>query len=474
MALSRAENTGLDDEDSMHSMNGSLMTRRDLVAGAAAGVALASTPGEAQTRLPAEVEVVIVGAGAAGIACARRLVEAGRQVLVLEAKDMTGGRCISDAVRFDRPMDLGAHWVHAGAANPILPHLRATGLELYPVPEAERVLIRGRALRESEREAFAAAMRLSLRAILAAGRAGREVSIAEVLPPETGDWRATVEFLRGAWDCGKDVAEISCVDFFNAIEADEFFVRQGFGTALSRLADGLPVRLSTPVTRIDWSGRLATVETAAGTVRARAVVVTVSTGVLAAGAIRFSPALPRRTQDAIAGLSMGAYEHIIVEMPGNPMGVEIDEDVMVRASDRRTAKALARIGGTDWWYLDIGGAHARDLARQGADAMRDFAIDWLQNEFGVQARRAVTQVHATSWTTDPFIRGSWSVAAPGATRQRPILAEPLQDRLIFAGEATDTTQWGTVGGAWASGQRAAERVLGWLGPARGQAGARAR
>lgn len=440
------------------------MTRRALIAAASASVAV---PAMAQTqRLPAELDVVVVGAGAAGVAAARRLVADRRSVVVLEAKAQAGGRCVTDAVTFDVPIDLGAHWIHAADVNPIVAPLTQAGLTLYPVPDHERVLTRGRPLREAEREGFAAAMRLSLRAILAAGREGREVALAEVMPPELGDWRPTVEFLRGAWDCGKDMPEISCVDFANAIESDELFCREGFGTGLAKLSEGLPIRLSTPVTRVDWSGRGVAVETTAGTVRARAAIVTVSTGVLASGAIRFAPGLPRRTADAIAGLGMGAYEHIIVEMSGNPMGLRADENVVVKAGDRRTAKGLARMGGSEWWYFDVGGAHARDLARAGSSAMRDFVVDWVQNEYGVQARRAIGRVEATNWLGDPNVRGGWSVAGPGMTRLRPMLAEPIGERLILAGEATHVSQWGTVGGAWASGERAADTAIRWLGGAR--------
>jgi monoamine oxidase len=445
------------------------MTRRRLLAAPillAPVEALAQRAGNrGQGASAQEVDVVVVGAGAAGIAAARRLMAEGRSVTVLEAKDRTGGRCITDTTAFGLPMDLGAHWIHAPQDNPLVPLARAAGFDLYDDPDRPRLLIKGREPREGEREAFASALRRSQRAILEAGEAGREIAVAEALPRDLRDWRATVEFLKGAWDSGKEVGEISCVDFYNALETRDLFCRQGYGTILARLAEGLPVRLSTPVTRIDWSGRGVAVETPAGTLRARAAIVTVSTAVLGAGAIRFTPALPRRQQEAVHALSCGAYEHLIVRLPGDPMGAKPDEPFVVKADTGATAKPLARIAGSDWWYFDIGGAFARDLVRAGPAAMKAFAAEFVGNEFGPQARRAMDEVQVTAWTADPFVRGAWSVAGPGATPQRLRLAEPVGQRLVIAGEATDEGLWGTVGGAWASGERAAGQVLAWLQPA---------
>jgi monoamine oxidase len=412
-----------------------------------------------------EVDVVVVGAGVAGLAAARKLVAAGRRVQVIEAKDRVGGRCHTVTQPFGVPIDLGAHWLHAVEVNPLVPIFKAAGFDLYEPPWDERLSIRGRGPREGEREAYAAALSRSHRAILAAGRAGRDVPLSEVLP-DTADWRATIEFLWGAWDSGKEVQEISCLDFFNAVEGDEYFCRTGLGTAVASLATGLPIRLSTPATRIDWSGRDVTVETPSGNLRARAAIVTVSTAVLGANAIRFTPALPRRQAEAIAALSCGAYEHLIVHLPGDPFVAQADEIIVAKTETRRTARGLARLGGSDWWYLDIGGRFARDLAREGEAAMKAFAAEFVERDLGTAARRAMGAVHVTNWSNDPHVRGAWSVAAPGGTRQRSVLGEPMGERLILAGEATDATRWGTVGGAFASGDRAADQVLRWIAPQR--------
>ncbi|MCA0317427.1 MAG: FAD-dependent oxidoreductase [Proteobacteria bacterium] len=440
------------------------MSRRSLLA--ASMLAAGAGEGRAQPAggMPSEADVVVIGAGAAGIAAGRRIAAAGRSVAILEARDRVGGRCLTDTVTFGVPMDLGAHWIHAPADNPLVPLARAAGFGLYDDAARQRLVIKGRNPREGEWEAFASALTRTQRAILEAGEAGREVALSEVVPGDLRDWRPTIDFLKGPWDSGKEMGEISCVDYYNALETQDMFCRQGYGAILAKLAEGLPVRLATAVTRIDWSGRGVNVETPAGTIRGRAAVVTASTAVLASGAIRFAPAIPKRQLDAIQALSCGAYEHLIVHLPDNPMDAKPDQAFVVKADTAATAKALARIGGSDWWYLDIGGRFARDLAAAGPAAMKAFAAEFIGNEFGPHARRAMGDVHVTSWTTDPFIRGAWSVAGPGATPQRLRLAEPVGQRLAFAGEATDEGLWGTVGGAWASGERAADQVLRWVAP----------
>lgn len=440
------------------------MSRRSLLA--ASMLAAGAGEGRAQPSggMPSEVDVVVIGAGAAGIAAGRRIAAAGRSVAILEARDRVGGRCLTDTVTFGVPMDLGAHWIHAPVDNPLVPLARAAGFALYDDAARQRLVVKGRNPREGEWEAFASALTRTQRAILEAGEAGREVALSEVVPGDLLDWRPTIDFLKGPWDSGKEMSEISCVDYYNALETQDLFCRQGYGAILAKLAEGLPVRLATAVTRIDWSGRGVNVETPAGTIRGRAAVVTASTAVLASGAIRFAPAIPKRQLDAIQALSCGAYEHLIVHLPDNPIDAKPDQAFVVKADTTATAKALARIGGSDWWYLDIGGRFARDLAAAGPAAMKAFAAEFIGNEFGPHARRAMGDVHVTSWTTDPFIRGAWSVAGPGATPQRLRLAEPVGQRLAFAGEATDEGLWGTVGGAWASGERAADQVLRWLAP----------
>jgi monoamine oxidase len=113
--------------------------------------------------------------------------------------------------------------------------------------------------------------------------------------------------------------------------------------------------------------------------------------------------------------------------------------------------------------VDVGGAFGRDLSAQGEEAMVDFAVNWLGNLYGADLKKAVKRSHATRWNDEPWTLGAFSVASVGGQGSRRVLMEPVRERLWFAGEAAHETLWGTVGGAWESGERAADAVLKHLG-----------
>jgi hypothetical protein len=169
--------------------------------------------------------------------------------------------------------------------------------------------------------------------------------------------------------------------------------------------------------------------------------------------------VPRHHSDAIAKLPLGAYEHIALELPGNPLGLQTDDLVFEKATSQRTAALLANISGTPLCFVDVAGPFGASLVKAGEDDMVAFAREWLGSLFGADAPRRLKRAAATSWARDPFARGSFSAALPGGQWARKALQEPVRDRLFFAGEAVHETLWGTVGGAWESGTRAAQAAL---------------
>ena len=438
------------------------LTRRSFVAGSAALAA----PRLANAAPAPEPDVLIVGAGAAGIAAARRIMAIGRRCVVLEAKGEIGGRCVTDTGTFGVPFDRGAHWIHTPAANPVTKLATQTGLDVYRAPSGQRVRIGRRYARDSELEDYLASVVRANRAIAEASRGRSDVSCARALPNDLGDWRATVEFVLGPYAFGRDLAELSAVDVARAAERDvDAFCRQGFGALLAKLAAGLPMRLSTPVTQLDISGRGGRIEakTSGGpAVRAPYAIVTVSTGVLAAGKITFTPELPKRQVEAVGQLRLGSYDRIALEL-ANPLGLRRDDVVLEKAADARTAALLANVSDSSLAYVDIGGKFGRELSDKGERAMIEFAIEWLANLYGPDARNTVKRTAATRWNADPWTLGAMSGAAPNGHGARRVLMEPVRDRLYFAGEAVRETQWGTVGGAWESGERAAEAILRKMG-----------
>ena len=438
------------------------ITRRSFLS-ATAAVAAAPVLRATAAPLPREAEIVVIGAGAAGIAAAQRIMAAGRKVVVIEAAAQIGGRCITDATTFDVPFDRGARWMHNPETNPMIRLARSAGLDVAQAPAGQKMRIGRRNARAGETEEFLAALMRANRAIDEASRGKLDTACASVLPKDLGDWAGAAEFMLGAGFAGKDLRELSVIDKARAQDRNAAIAcRQGLGTLIAKLGEQVPVALATPASRISWSNRDASVETPAGRIAARAAILTVSTNVLTSGAIKFGPDMPKRTLDASARLTLGSYDHIVLQLPGNPLGLSRDDVLIEQSNSTRTGLMFANIGGSSLCAIDVGGSFGRDLSAHGEPAMIAFAREWITKLFGSEAAAAVQKASATRWNTSPFVMGAMSAASPGGQPSRKILAEPIGN-LFIAGEATHETLWGTVDGAWDSGERAAEAALRKIG-----------
>jgi monoamine oxidase len=431
--------------------------RRSFIAGS---VALASTPALGAVSASGETDVAIVGAGAAGIAAARKVAAAGRRFALIEASDHAGGRCVTDNRIFGVPFDRGAHWLHMPDINPVAKLAARTGLDIYPAPPGQKLRIGRRNAREGEMEDYLGAIVRGNRAIQEAARGKADVACVQALPKDLGDWRPAVEFVLGPFGCAKNLDEVSAVDFARSLERDaDAFCRQGFGALLAKLAIDLPVQFGVAVTRMQSTRNFVEIETTRGRINARTAIVTVSNGVLAADKIKFTPELPPRQRDAIAKLSLGSYDHVAFELKGNPLQLQNDDLVFEKATGARTAALLANVSGTPLCMVEIAGKLGRELSQAGERAMIDFATGWLVDLYGENIKKSIGKTHATRWAAEPLALGAFSAAAVGGQGGRKVLMEPVRERLFFAGEAVHETLWGTVGGAWESGERAADAAV---------------
>lgn len=419
------------------------LTRRALLAGLG-GTALAAAPARS-----GEPEVVVIGAGAAGLAAAATLQALGRRVIVLEAMDRIGGRAFTDRGAFGVPFDVGCAWLHAADRNPFAGYARAHGFDLRPHEyDLERVFLGPQAI---DAELVNAAEEAMSEAISAAASDAPASLVADVSTP-VGE--AAGDYL-GALDMAVDLDELSTFDYAAAEDlSPNLLCAQGFGSIVAHRGRDLPVRLSTPVRAVRWDGPGVSVITDRGDLRARAAVITVSTGVLAGGGLRFTPELPVAHQEAIADLPMGMLAKIPLLM-NRRLGLEPFTDLMLARRGRRDLYFLCHPFDTDLMIGFVGGDLGWELSAAGEAAAIDFAVQGLVEMFGSRARDAVARGGLTPWASNPWTRGAYAAAAPGRFAARAALAESVGDRLFFAGEALAGGLVQTCGGAWLSGEAAA-------------------
>ena len=233
-------------------------------------------------------------------------------------------------------------------------------------------------------------------AIAEAARGKTDVDCRAALPRDLGEWRSTVEFALGPYGAARDLDEISTQDLSRSVERDlGAFCRQGYGALLAKLAEGIPVQLNAPVTQIEFAnrGNLAVATTPKGNVNGKYVIVTASTQLLAAERIKFEGGLPKRQLDALDKLKLGSFDHIVLELPGNPLGLQLDDLVFEKSSGPRTAALLANMGGTPLSVVSVGGRFGRELVAKGDKAAVEFAMEWLAAMFGTDLKRAL-KAHA--------------------------------------------------------------------------------
>lgn len=421
-------------------------------------------PQSAFANINGNPDVVIVGAGAAGIAAAHTLIKDTRKVAILEGRGRVGGRTHTDNTIFNAPYDVGAHWMHNGRQNPYNFLARKFGFDLQSVPENYRMFAGNQEVGEDEIDKMWEVYSELEVAIGKSADAGQDISASAATEHIDGRWSNTAKFAMGPWGMGKDLKDFSTVDWWNSADGEDFFCSQGFGTIVARYAEGLKVSFNTQVEKIDWSGDEVAVETTNGSLRTRAVIVTASNGVLASDTIRFSPQLPLEKQESFHAISMGAYDHFALQFSEDIFGMGNDGYLLYEiADDGRGFGTLTNASGTGIAYCDVGGDWARELSDRPQEEKIDYALNQLEKLLGSSVRNTFLKGSATAWNQDKWTLGSYASAEPGAFAMRQVLRRPVGDRIFFAGEACHRSMWATVGGAHLSGIETAKVVSGMLG-----------
>jgi len=424
-------------------------------------LAASALPAWAQT-VPTNPDVVVIGAGSAGLAAARTLIAEGKSVVVLEGANRIGGRAYTESDTFGVPFDHGCSWVMGPSDLPYVKMARDWNYNLLNHSDAGEALYVGdrRATRDERQQSGTAWTKVES-AINKAGREGRDAAASTVIPADLA-FSGVAQTWMGAMDWAVDFDDLSTMDVWKYGDTgSNYMIKEGYGALVARMGVDLPVQLNTPATRVDWSGDGVSVETRAGTIRAKACIITVSTGVLAAGSIRLTPELPEWKQSAIGNLPMGLLAKITLQFDDERFGLIPNQWLTYWVPNQMPAEAcffLTWPFGYNIMIGFVGGAFGWQLSAQGKGAAVDFALGEVVKMFGSKARDHFVKGHLTGWAENPWTYGAYAAATPGHYGARAKLAKPLGERVFFAGEAVAVPYVQLCGGAYLSGEAVAREV----------------
>jgi monoamine oxidase len=411
-----------------------------------------------------DYDVAVIGAGAAGLAAGLALQQAGKSFVILEARNRVGGRAYTDHETFPGfAFDHGAHWLHSASINPFTAIADQLGFRYEKgLSWANRVVFTGNGRRlpaDQSRKGLASLVDAMERSA-AAGEAGRDIALSELLDPADPWDRITRRIL--SLINSHDPEDISTLDNSRYTDTGEDWpVEDGYGALVARNAASVPVRLSTPVTAVDWSGRDVRLETPSGTVTASSVIIAVPVNVLAADAIRFTPALPAHVMQAAQDCPMGSFEKLVylLDRPLEGFGHTYSEVVDALPPTRQTFGFIINPFGQPMLQAHVGGTYARDLEAAGEGAMDEAAMDTMVFALGSDIRKRIVKRLFTHWTSDPWTRGAYSCCKPGRAPARAAFSEFVGGKIAFAGEHCSPNFYSTVHGAHLSGFKAVEQLV---------------
>ena len=409
--------------------------------------------------------MIVVGAGAAGLAAANALAHAGRSVLVLEARERVGGRCWTRRMPgLDIPVELGAEFIH-GEAAATHALLAEAGIAAVDSTREQRYLERGRLRRMN-------AFREAQQAVRKVPEFKKDISFTMLLA-RTRVSRKTETFARMMVQ-GFDAADPARVSARSIIEewgeggslgASQPRPQGGYGAlfdwlAHSVVAQGARLRIDSTVRAVEWKRGNVVVKGDSFAFRAKHAVVTLPLGVLQFNQVRFSPSLKAKRK-ALGKLASGPVIRVAMRFHTRFWEARAPQIAFFHVPDAPFP--------TFWTPLPMraplltawaGGPKAARLTGASKEKLLAAAIHTVEAAFHKEKpREQLDSALVQDWQADPCSRGGYSYVLVGGEGARERLAEPLGDTLFFAGEATDAEEAGPVAGALRSGQRAAREVL---------------
>jgi monoamine oxidase len=424
-----------------------------------AGVAAMFTPRIVFANTPTNPDVVIIGAGIAGLEAAKRLHKFGISFVVVEANNRIGGRVHTDNDIFGVPFDMHAHWVNYPTANPLIQYGQSNGFDVYRDPRVSKSFVGNREATEEEYKDITKTYRLFNKKIKSSAFSVRgdddnaRTALGEdffKLP-----WGYTVAANQGIWSMAQNSRNYSPTDWWNSEGGGQHFCREGYGTLVAHYGRDVPVSLNSWVTEIDWSGDGVKVITSNGTIKGRAAILTVSVGVLANNRIKFTPELPVKKQEAIDGIDMAVMNYIGLQFTEDVFGFGADVYVDQQQHDENGVGYMANMSGTNLVYSYVGGDQAKALENEAMDVAITYSLDGMKSMLGNDIEKKFIKGYATTTGKIPFWDGSYSTAKPGKQPMRAALRQTLAEKLFFSGEACSPSRWASVDGGLNAGKNAA-------------------
>ena len=432
-------------------------SRRKFIKTSFLGLTAITFPNIIKSNENQDYDVVVIGAGAAGLAATEELIKAGKKVICLEASERIGGRAFTDNQIFGEPYDLGALWLDNGETNPFKKFgENNSNFNLYKERSEEMYnLYSGN--KKITKEDNIWKVYDGIQGTIAKTR--KDIAPIEVVPYQDNRWFDTMHMTIGAWEMGKDFSDYSCKDYnfdYEIRESDPWHCKEGFGYLVSEMFKTTPVKLNTKVKEIDWSGSGVKVTTDKGDIKAKTCLITVSNGVLSSGEIKFTPKLSIEKEESFHKISMGHYNRIAFKFKKLFKKTPKDKYLYYRI-DSQNASSPKGVGITinpsdsKLCLCDPGGNFGKELFSDDGSTAIDFALNELKKIFGNKIEKDLINSHAVDWSNNNLYYGAWASAEPGAFKYREILRKSVGDRIFFAGEATGK-DWGTVAGAYDSGK----------------------
>lgn len=405
------------------------------------------------------VDVIVVGAGLAGLTVAKELEKAKRSFLVLEAQNRIGGRTKVDT-SFSVPIDLGACWLHGIDKNPLVPLVKKMGFHLVKTDLLGAIYRGDRKATKKEVEVCQKTASDLAVAMEKVNESKKDKPISDLLP-SNAPCRDLVASNIGPLENGAEIEDVSSISAGLFDTGDDDFVREGLGSFVKAFGKDIPVRLNSVVKNIEYDSLGVTVELSSGErFYGKRVVVTVSTGVLQSGTLSFMPPLPSWKTEAIKKLPMGLLNKVIMQFKRDifkdtPKNSWVlwdgpgDDNIAFIIRPFNAPIAIAFYGGNQARILEKNDEKALAHAKYALSEMYGDAVD-----------KELTRDVITHWNHDPWTRGSYTYATVGGANAYLELLKPVNDRVFFAGEACAVPEFNaSLHGAYTSALKTSSYLL---------------